>query len=447
MDSNTSNIQSTSKPEDIKTPNTSEILPNSNINTNNTESIKNNIVLPEVLEKEEQIKKRKRRFNLVIYSILGSIAFIILIGLILVVVRYIQERTKKSFETTTEVKTENNIDISKTWITYASDKLRLNIKYPDNAKVIENKSYNASIRNVEILYTPQNKETTTGETLSEGFIFRITPLNLTKDTLDEIASVKRESFYAECGEGVQMSAVRSDLIFNLDARTFDVRNCEGDFKVTYTKRFGLYYEIIQLYRGDLGFRQQYKSTTEEMIKSLSFYDEDVIEEPPFKKFESIGINLAFEYPKELIENCCDLPEPTSNRNIKEIIVLGAKESNTKYGVFGVYTITNDTNANKNKGYSFEEFINMEKENLISDYKIANNGNEPTIVQETMNIGGKYALRFKGLSWKGNDLIYIANPDKNGKITRFYAISLVNTIGPEFENMFQDILDTFSFEDI
>lgn len=409
-------------------------------NTNTTHE-----VLPEILEKEAHIRKSKKRFNTIVYTIIGTILFVIVLGILLSLVKYIQNKTKKSFETKEEVKVESNVDISKTWANYNSDELRLALKYPDNTKLMENKSYNGSIRNLEILYTPTNKENVNGDTLTEGFVFRITPLNLTKNTLDDIATVKRESFSIECGEGVQMSAVRPDLIYGLDARTFDVRNCSGDFKVTYTKRFGIYYEITQLYRGDLGFRQQYKSTTEEMIKSLVFNAEDVIQEEPFKKFENKQYDLSFTYPKELALDCCTLPEVTGT-GTKKIVVLGAKESDTKYGVFGVFVTPNSDSASKNY-ITYEDYVNNQKANLISDYKIANNGNEPTIVQEQMNINGKYALRFKGLSWRGNDLIFIKVTDEKDKVARFYTLSVVNNIGTEFEDILQDILSTFSFEEL
>jgi len=402
-------------------------------------------VFPEIADKEERIRKGKKTVNTIMYAIVGTVIFIIVLGILLSLIKYIQDKTKKSFETKEEIKIETNVDISKTWNNYTNNELRLDIKYPDNAKLMENKSYNGNIRNVEILYTPTNANNTTGDTLTEGFIFRITPLSLTKNTLDEVATVKRESFYIECGEGVQMSAVRPDLIYGLDSRTFDVRNCKGDFKVTYTKRFGIYYEITQLYRGDLGFRQQYKSTTEEMVKSIAFQPEDEVQEEPFKLFESKQANISFKYPKELTENCCTLPEVTGT-GVRKIIVLGAKESDSKYGVFGLFVSAN-TSVNSKAVISFEDYVNTQKANLISDYKIANNGNEPTIVQEQMNINGKYALRFKGLSWRGNDLIFIKVANTKDVVEKFYTISITNNIGPEFENIFQDILSTFSFEDI
>jgi len=69
------------------------------------------------------------------------------------------------------------------------------------------------------------------------------------------------------------------------------------------------------------------------------------------------------------------------------------------------------------------------------------------VEEQTTIGGKFAVRFKGLSWKGSDVIFIEVTPESGEIKYFYSISIVNNIGTDFENTIKDIFSSFSFEDI
>jgi len=344
---------------DGNTPNQGNILANNLGEVQNT-------TLPEIAEKEENIKKRQKKFKLVLYIIGGIVATVILLALVLSIVKYIQNKNKKSFEAVETPIVTTTLDISSNWVKYDSPEIKIQIKYPDNAKLIENKGYEGRIRNVEIIYTPNDTDGVNGNNLTEGFIFRITPLQITKDNLDDIATVKRESFSIECGSGVEMSSVRPDLVYGIDARTFDVRNCMGDFKVTYVKRFGIYYEITQLYRGDLGFRQQYKNTPEEMVKSLVFYPEEKIIESPFKEYASAQYDFKFTYPKEFSADCCTVPE-IKKTGVRNIVTLGVKGSNEKYGAFGIFTEDNSTKK------TFDQYVQEQKETLISDYKIVNNG--------------------------------------------------------------------------
>jgi len=402
-----------------------------------------NVILPEIEKKEEAMRKSRRRFKLIVYTIMGIAAFIVLSTLVIMLVQYIQEKNKKSFEKTPVEEQKQLLDISKNWATYDSNEIRVGIKYPDNAKLIENKSYEGRVRNVEMIYTPTDKATVTGNNLTEGFIFRITPLQISKKNLDVVASVKRDSFYAECGENVQMSAVRADVVNDLEARTFDVRNCNGDFKVTYTSKFGIYYELVQLYRGDLGFIQQYKITTEEMMKSLAFHPDDIIVEPPFKEYQDVQSDVSFTYPKELSADCCSVPEP--NTRTRNIVTMGIKETEEKYAAFGIFYESKRLTSGR-EDRTFDEYVQQQKEALIADYKIVNDGREPTLIEEQLNVNGLFAVRFKGLSWKGNDVILV-NVTTDTRHNYFYSISVMNKLGPDFETTLKDILGTMSFEEI
>ena len=160
---------------------------------------------------------------------------------------------------------------------------------------------------------------------------------------------------------------------------------------------------------------------------------------PFKEYKNEYENLRFTYPKEFTVDCCELPKPTTKSQI--IISMGIKESNDKYGVIGIY---NEPNFQTEKSdYTFDEFVQRQKEILISDYKIVNNGKEPAIIEEQTIVGGKFAVRFKGLSWKGNDIIFI-NQYRGDRNNNYYSISIMNKMGSSFEETLKSIMDSISF---
>ena len=108
------------------------------------------------------------------------------------------------------------------------------------------------------------------ENLKQGYIFRITPLNIGIRTIDRITEIKRDSFKSRCPTTAVFSEITSTLVDTVDARTFDIRNCNSDYKVYYSPRFNIYYEIAQIYKGDFGVRQKFKSTTDEIFISFKY---------------------------------------------------------------------------------------------------------------------------------------------------------------------------------
>jgi len=394
------------------------------------------IVFEEIKEKEEKIKKLKKRFVIA----RNVIIIIFLISTIFYAINfYLSYKNKTKEQPFKENLTipENLLDLSSKVTPYKNDEIMININFPIDAKILENKSYDGRIRNIEIMYSPNNGYDTNNK-LIEGFLVKITPLELSRNTLDDVANVKRESFYTICGSNSQISSIRSDVIDNNFARSFDVRNCDGDFKVTYTYKFGIFYEIQQLYKGDLGFIQQYKIATQEIVSTLSFYSEEPIKEEPFKEYA--GNNIIFRYPNNLQLGCCEVPE--TNSNSVKLVEVGIKDSQNRVGSFGVFS----QSKFKQRGvlYTFEEYVEAQKKSFIEDYTIVNNGIKPVYLQEQVSVGGRNAIRLKGISWKGNEIIFISSTN-NRYEDNFISISIVNKIGEDFENTLNDIFDSFEFE--
>ncbi len=388
----------------------------------------------EITEKEQLFKKKMRILKR--SSIVGG-------GLILLLIigttgyNFYYELTKETFKQD-EAIVQKQPTKAELFNKYDNKDLKFSISYPKNDKIVEYKSISEKINKLEIIYSTDtnNNANLTAQNLPTGYILKVTPLNIIGRDLDEITSVKRESFLTTCPKEVEISSAIGAVVYNIAAKSFEVRNCDGDFRVTYVPRFGIFYEIMQMYKGDLGFRQQFKSTTEEMINSLEFYPEDVIPEEPIKTFANTSIKISFNYPKELQEKCCELPNPPS-KTAKEIIKLGIKKSEEYQGSFGVFSESTRNTGGKER--TLAQYIEEQKQLLISDYKIVK-GVEPTMIEEKIKVGDRDATRIRGASWKGNDVIITDTLEGSN----FIVISIMNTIGEEFEKVVKDMLDSFKF---
>lgn len=413
-----------------------ENTPKEEVKTMETQN-NTDITLPEIAQKEEEIKKRKRKFKLFVLSFGGIILFVIILTIIVGIINAINLKNKQKYEKVEEPIQTPVENPQESWNSYDNTEVRVKFKYPNTSKIIENREINQKIRNVEVIYTPNGIDNVSESNLVEGFIFRITPLQLDKRALEDVVSVKRESFHTECGDNAEISSIRASVVDNLEAKTFDVRNCNGDFNVTYFSRFGIFFEINQVYRGDIGYRQQYMNTTEEIMKTVTLYPEEIVEEGPYKDFVDEGHKITFKYPKELNTTCCKVDD--IDQTAEKIITLGTKETEDKYGAIAIYVEGKNQGANRDK--TFDQIVQMKKDKFISDYKIVNAGREPTIIEEQFQIGGMFAVRFKGLSWKGNDIIFVdvTTDDRN-----FFGITTTNKIGTEFEKIIEGILDSMQF---
>jgi len=384
-------------------------------------------------EKKAVIAKKEQVFKKVVFG-----AKILLIAILIGAVSasiyfYIRSKSKSQYGETPPAPVVVPMEPTVTWKQYDSPIIKVKFKYSKEAKLFEETAFD---KRVVVSYSQKNDETTapTILNLKEGYMFMVSPLDLKGRTLDEIATVKREAFHADCPKETQISASLPTLVYNIDSRSFEVRNCNSDFKVTYVPRFGIFYEILQAYKGDIGYIQQYKSDTEEVLKTLEFYPEEKPPESKYKTFTSERYSFVFEYPKDMEQDCCDIPKPPAGDSEK-IVVLGNKVDNEKFNGIAVYTVKRENKI------SFLSFVDNQMQVLISDYKVAR-GTDPVIIEESIKVGPKKAIRLRGLSWKGNDLIYVDTENSIGEY--FLVISLNNVSGESFENVLKPLLKSFKF---
>ncbi|RJR28249.1 hypothetical protein C4561_00100 [candidate division WWE3 bacterium] len=381
-------------------------------------------------KREEEIEQKKKKFNKIMFAVkMVVLAIALLITAYIIYIKSIPTPPPPEFKVEDKPEVIPEPEPAKEWTQYKNEGLKIFVKYPPESEIY---AYENPNNKIEIVYdsTAEDLSTVTEENLSQGYIFRITPLNIGIRTIDRITEIKRDSFKSKCPEAAIFSVISKTLVDEVDARTFDIKNCDSDYKVYYSPRFGIYYEIAQIYKGDFGVRQKYKSTTDEIFLSFKFFPEgEILPEEPFKTFISEQMKFLFIHPN-LDDTCCDIQAPPA-QGARKLVVLAKPDTyvdlNQMDGI-GVYTYYLSTD--------FDKFISEQKQLLIEEFKVVK-GFAPDAQDVPVKLGNIDAIMLKGYSWRGTDFVYAIMPNK---IMIIFSIKSTNE---EFEKtIIEETLATF-----
>jgi hypothetical protein len=417
--------------------------------------------------KEQEAERKRKRFNLTIKTIIigvtGFIAVLILFNTGLMVWnrnKPIYQPKDPTPDPVTIVDPNDPGDILyDEKALYKSDLFRLTLDYPERAKLVEKEIEGENPQKLVIShddhifkeYFDPNKDIKqitdelpeiSEEELEQGFIFKITLLSLPRE-IDEVVEIKRASFKQECPSSSVINEGFGLLVDEIESSSFYVDNCYGSHRITYVPRFGIYFEIHQIYAGDIGYRHKFTAITDDILNSVDFYlsDEEIPIYEPFLTYIDERYNLKFKYHSEFEKNCCDIFEPVPNVRFAHLVTFGAPliENNNDYSKYGLF-VTNHYRSKKfsDRLPSFEGTYQEHKNLLVTDYKLVT-GNTPEIREEEIVLGGKKAYRLKGVSFRGYELIYVSD---NGNSTFVFVIDAQEDV--DFEPYLQKILETFEF---
>lgn len=314
-----------------------------------------------------------------------------------------------------------------------SDSLRLSLEYPQDAFISEIQEN--GIKKLNVVYTSSTSEPgdVLEDTLAEGYIFRIATFTTEIRDLEELTQVKRDSFVSKCPETAEISKIEEDTVSTTPALSFTATNCNGDYKLTYTEKFDVHYEITQFFKGDFGYKQRYRAATEDILGSVNFYPEVI--EGDTVTFTEDTYKFSFEHPK-FDNTCCDITGPISSRTQK-IVVLGDLNSvidKTTFDGIGIF-------VERSAVVSLEEYIELQRKTLIDDYIVVK-GKAPTPQDISVKVGDRDGIMLKGYSWRGNDLVFVDISDSD--IKKYLIVSVLNTTGDSFTETFNTILRSFKF---
>jgi hypothetical protein len=399
-----------------------------------------------VNKREAEIKQKKVLFAKV--KILVGVLLLTGVSMIGTYIWYSIEKAKQPVKPIVVVETPTDAtppqEVSSTWELERDDDLRIFVKKPPEAKVY---TYSKPTSKLEIVYANNTEDFSKVSelNLNDGYIFRITPLALGVRDLQQIADIKNESFKLVCPATATVTKPQKTLLDTVDAMTFNVINCGVTYKVTYAPRFGIYYEVAQIYRGNIGIEQQYSSKTEELLKTFRFFPEDnsVIYDP-YITFWNEEFKFIFKYPKTLDPKCCDIngPVTTKPEDIRKIIVVGNPTTyKDKINIDGLGVFADTGYYAQNT--EFNAYVDKQKQTLVEDYKVVT-GQLPITNESTVSVGKFVGTKLSGYSWMGNDLVYLAFPNNPTGRQIILVISSKGISGTDFQKSVDDMLSSFEF---
>jgi len=391
-------------------------------------------------EAKETIRKLKIRFHIVFYTFIISI-FLSIFGN--PIIKFYRENFIKTKPTIIE-ETETPVPEDKpevidpeSIVEYGNDGLKLSLDRLYRTSLFENTEETDKSTKIEIIYDKNNpNKNLSVEELSEGYILRVSVFPTVLRKIDEIALVKKESFIASCPKAAILTETEVSYIDGVEGRSFEVKNCGSDFKVTYVVKNGLNYEFSQIFKGDLGFRQAYKAETENIIDSIKFYEE-YVDPGPLDTYQNDTLGFSFDFPRHLSKECCSATGPVSDKAYK-IFTIG--DSNTYIDENNFDAISFYVEERSKVG--FYDYVEQQKTLLADDF-VVTRGEPPKPEVRDIKVGDRDAKMLKGYSWRGNDLIYI-DVSNEKRYDTFLVISTKNASGESFEIVITGILESFRF---
>lgn len=387
-------------------------------------TIPNEFIPQEVEEKKSKFFKRVKIAGLIILSLL-ILAVITLAG------RFIYLKTKSTYVVNEKPEPKDSTQVvivnpekpkeDDSWETFSNSNYKFSLQYPKDDILIFNKN-NSGDTLLKIIYKDViPKENPSGENLVKGYIVTVNPLELLQRDIDTVTNVKREYFKLNCPDSATITEKEGRKIDGIEGRGFKVTNCNSNYDVSYIPGDNYIYEIIKIYKGDLGFEQNYKSIVNQIEQTIDV-KLDSENTGPYLTYSDNSI--SFEYPKTLDTSCCQVPQPPINR-VQNIITLAENDDSQAVGLFTSYSANGDLNS----------FVENQKVLLSDDYKVVK-GTAPNGTEEEITIAGQRALVLSGYSWRGNDFIYLLYPNGRNLLT----ISKTDIS----EDSFNHIIDTLKF---
>jgi hypothetical protein len=320
------------------------------------------------------------------------------------------------------------------WENYVNPKYKFSFEYPSEAVIQELED---STFQVVFAGERQLDPITEGSFLLDGYIFRVivTKVSVNRD-VEDVAKRKLLNYTQTCPDIHTSSSVEKTVVDTIAGHRFSVTNCLADYQEIYVLYDDMMYQITRVYRGDIGFKEKYRRSTENIFNSFEFLGKPVEEEG--RKLVTYANNtykFSFDH-YSLDPRCCKISKPVFG-NIDEAVVLGdpqtASGSEGRFNGIGIFVERNTD------GVGFTQYINLQKEALAEEYKIITgrsvSGSESDII-----VGGQRSVILKGYTWWDGDMIFIPIPGGS----RILIISTMETSPRSFERELEGILKSFQF---
>lgn len=394
---------------------------------------------PETQEKapqlnKEEIEKKKlafqKKIKIIGFAVIGFTAIIAIFSMAKIIYNQnketystsqVQESTQSSGPS---VPSNNQHPLpDDSWEIYSSEKYGLSFEYPkgDLLKISDVSENEIAIQVLSKDIVPQ--ENPTGDNLVKGYIFQVKPLKLEARDLESAVSVKRDFYQSQCAETSSVTDIIGVEVSGIEGRGFMIYNCNSDYDISYVAANGYIYEVIQIFKGDVGFKQVYKAKANQ-IASLVKIEQETIAESPFVEFES-KYGFSFSYPRGLDSQYSNAPFPPKD-TAERVITIAENDDTNAVGFY----------YDRSPKVDFDTYLNEQIQILIDDYVVVK-GAQPEGSKVEFTIDGQKAVKLEGYSWRDNDLIYVKTPDDKGVV----ILSTTNIS----DEILSNIIESIKFE--
>ena len=328
------------------------------------------------------------------------------------------------------------------WEEYTNKRYEFFLKYPKELQLTETDLSEDEPSVFQLYYTPKQVTdiySIDEASLTEGLIVKITVTkNVELKTPFAAAQEKYKYFMVNCPGTSAISEPTQSTFSGFDSAVLRASNCRGSYKVTFVKRKTNMYEILQYGKGDVGYLEQYISTTEKILKNIKLTN--TIAPVPFEQWIQFGderLGISFKHP-QMDDKCCELSGPIGFEDSKkqQVIVLGMpnqeRTSTISFNGFGLYIIDKITRS------TFDNYVEQQKKALIEEYKIIV-GKTPSPFEQNIVIDGMPAKYIKNLAWWG-DAVFVYSEINDTA----YVFAKTEVLRGEFDSIFEEILTTVKF---
>ena len=319
------------------------------------------------------------------------------------------------------------------WETYTNREYGFSFEYPSEARLEEASPITPDSKVFRVVFSGiRQPETVTDDaSLVDGYIFRVivNEVVLNRD-VKEIANRKLQNYNQTCPEIHTSTKVSEVELDTLPGYAFSIFNCIADFEETYVLLGDTLYQITLVYRGDIGYKENYRQATKDILRTFVFLNKPPEpEEEKLKTYTNSNFKFSFDH-MSLDSNCCEIAGPVIGDFTK--VVVFADPENNRNG-FGIYA---ERNSDK---LTFSQYLSLQRESLIEDYRVIR-GTSPQGSEAPITVDRVQGVVLKGYTWWGADLIYLPRPGTD----QFLIISKIEDTPGSFESDFSDILRSFQF---
>ncbi|HAI62728.1 MAG: hypothetical protein UU64_C0011G0056 [candidate division WWE3 bacterium GW2011_GWF2_41_45] len=382
-----------------------------------------------IQQKEEIILHHKRNFIKKVAIAIVALSALIALTVFALKIRkeMIQDRVRFVSNPPAEIPVvitpEENPETEKE---YSNTTLQISFRYPVETKLTESFDTEKGEGKIEVLYSKDNNFE-----FLEGYKVTITVFSTKIRDLNQFAATRLEAMRTVCPESAIYSGIGAGKMGQYDSLYYQIDYCNGYYRNYYISFGGKFFEVSRFFKGDIGFRQQYETTTIGIINTITLLPQRFEITEFLKSVLDAQSGVAFEYPSHLVNNC-SIPMPTETTY--RVILSMCEENQKEAGVIiAVKQITKEA--------TFESALQTEI-NKMSDDFFAAKGYPPKGIEERYTYNGESAVKITGYSWKDAYYIFVNTTSSKGE-PQVILIG-VKEGSPEFKTTIDNILSSIKF---